>query len=760
MSNITIDRGRKLRKHVARMTSPSSSSTLPATTPRNSTAGDVWGGLAAMLVALPSAIAFGVSIYAPLGGSLAAQGALAGILGATLLGLISPLFGGSPRLITAPCAPAAAVLSGLALGFTQQGLAAEAVILMLGLIALLAGLFQIGLGLLGVGRLIRFIPYPVVSGYLSGVGLIIIGSQVPKLLGTPPGTTLLAALDSPNLWAWQSTVVGVIVILTMVFIPRIIRSVPAAILALLAGIASYLILGLFNPSLLTTTGNPLLVGVLSTGESSLTDTVRSNWQAISELGLTAILSILVPALTLALLLSIDTLKTCLVLDAMTNSRHDSNRELVGQGLGNMGASLVGGIPGAGTMGATLINLSSGGSTRKSGIVAGAFSLAAFLLLAPLIAWVPVAALAAILIVIGYRMIDRQSLIYSYSRATRLDFAVIVVVVLVAVFGNLVAASGVGVALAMALFIREQTRSSVVRTRIEGHEIFSKRARSEKERGNPETAGDTTVVFELQGSLFFGTANQLQSALEPEIDTRKYVILSMRRVQSLDVTATHVLEQIKDRLEENDANLVFCDIPKGLPSGLKMKRFLKETGVVRPTNKAFAFRQLDEALEWVENQERQQTLDTEADAPALALREFPVFSDQTEDALAALEAVLERRSIKAGKKVFKSGGENCDLCFIRRGTVKIMIPIRKKESYHLATSGRGRIIGNMGFLDVGGHAADAVALTDTEVYALSRAAFEQLTLEHRALSLAIMKAIAHNLSTRLRVTIDELQALRG
>jgi SulP family sulfate permease len=393
-------------------------------------------------------------------------------------------------------------------------------------------------------------------------------------------------------------------------------------------------------------------------------------------------------------------------------------------------------------------------------MAGVFSLAAFLLLAPLIAWVPVAALAAILLVIGYRMIDRHSLSYSYSPATRLDFAVIVAVILVAVFGSLVAASGVGVALAMVLFIREQTRSSVVRNRIEGHEIFTKRARSEKEVGNPETEGDTTVVFELQGSLFFGTANQLQSALEPELINRKYVILSMRRVQSLDVTATHVLEQIKDRLEENNANLVFCDIPKDLPSGLKMKRFLKDTGVVRPTNKAFAFRQLDEALEWVENQERQQALEAEADTSALALRQFPVFAHQTEDSLAALEAVLEPRSIKAGKKVFKSGGSDSDLFFIRRGTVKITLPIRKKESYHLATTTRGGIIGNMGFLDDAGHAADAVALTDTEVYALSRDAFEKLALDHRTISLTIMKAVARNLSTRLRVTIDELQALRG
>ncbi len=732
---------------------------LTAPIPPRNVSGDVWGGLAAMLVALPSAIAFGVTIYSSLGDSLAAQGALAGILGATALGLIAPAFGGSQRLITAPCAPAAAVLAALALNFTQQGIAPSTALLMLALIGLLSGVMQIGLGLAGIGRLIRFIPYPVVSGYLSGVGLIIIGSQIPKFLGAPAGSSLLTAIGAPSLWSWHSMAVGGLVIVAMLATPKLTQAVPAAIVALLAGVLGYLGLGLFDPALLTTSGNPLLVGALDAGDNSLTDAIRDHIGALGDLGLEAAVLVFVPALTLAALLSIDTLKTCLVIDAMTGTHHDSNRELIGQGLGNIGSALVGGIPGAGTMGASLINISSGGHTRVSGLMAGIFSLAAFLLLAPLIAWVPVAALAAILMVIGLRMIDRHSLGFFFSPATRLDFMVIMAVILVAIFGNLIAASGVGVAFAILLFIREQTRSSVVRNRIEGRDILSKRARSNTDGEADDGELDSTVVFELQGSLFFGTASQLQAALEPETATRKYVVLSMRRVQSLDVTATHVLEQIKDRLEENNAYLVFCDIPKDLPSGLKMKRFLKETGVVRPTNKAFAFRQLDEALEWVETQERRQAED-DSDSLPLSLRDMHLFAGQTEESVAALEAAMELRTIKAGKRVFKAGGGDTDLFIIRRGTVKITLPIRKKESYHLATSTRGGLIGGMSFLDSDGHAADAVALTDTEVYVLSREAFETLAEEHRGMALILLKTVARSLSNRLRVTIEELQALRG
>ena len=733
--------------------------TSKAATPPRDLAGDIWGGLAAMLVAMPSAIAFGVTIYAPLGGEHAAQGALAGILGTAALGLIAPALGGCQRLITAPCAPAAAVLCALALQFMQAGQDPHTIILLMAMIALLAGGFQIALGLAGVGRLIKFIPFPVVSGYLSGVGLIIIGSQLPKLLGTAAGTSFLGALSHPDTWDWRSALVGGAVIAVMVFIPRLTQRVPAAIVALISGIAAYVALGLAGVVPLATSENPLLVGLLSTGGSSLHAVIRDHWQALSHLGIAAAMQVAVPALTLAVLLSIDTLKTCVVIDAMTNSHHDSDRELIGQGAGNLASALIGGIPGAGTMGATLINISSGGHSKKSGMLEGAFAVAAYLALAPLIAWVPVAALAGILIVIGARMIDRHSLQFFYSESTRVDFAVIVIVILVALFGNLIAASGVGVALAILLFIREQTRSSVVRTRIDGSEVFTRRAHLQRD-GSREIKSEDTVIFELQGSLFFGTANQLHMALEAEAGRRKYVILSMRRVQSLDVTATHVLEQIKDKLEEHDAYLVFCDIPKGLPSGLKMKRFLKDTGVVRPTNKAFAFRQLDEALEWVENQEMPGATDHPGNMQAIALKDMPVFAPFAEPAIAQLEALMERRTIKAGKKVFKAASFDTELFLIRRGTVKITVPVGKKESYHLATCGPGDMIGGMDFVDGHGHSADALALDEVDVWVLSREALETLARSESGLAIRLIEHVARNLSNRLRVTISELQALRG
>ena len=214
--------------------------------------GDFWGGLAAMLVALPSAIAFGVIIYSPLGGTYAAHGALAGILGATALGFIAAAMGGTKRLITAPCAPAAAVLSALAIELLQKGVAIETALLLLTVIGLLCGLFQIVLGVIGLGRLIKYMPYPVVSGYLSGVGLYIIASQVPKLLAVPKEIHFWESLASPALWQWQAIVVGVATIVVMVGAPKFTKAVPAAILGLLGGVAVYFVVAAIDPALRVT----------------------------------------------------------------------------------------------------------------------------------------------------------------------------------------------------------------------------------------------------------------------------------------------------------------------------------------------------------------------------------------------------------------------------------------------------------------------------------------------------------------------------
>ena len=171
--------------------------------------GDFWGGFAAMLVALPASVAFGVTVYSAVSPHHAAFGALAGILGATALGLIAPTFGGTDRLISSPCAPAAAVLTAFAMQLVTQGVEPFAIVLMMTVLGILTGLLQMLIGFLGVGKLIKYIPYPVVSGYLSGVGLIIIGGQLPTFAGAPTGSRWFEVAMNPRSgicagWRWAA----------------------------------------------------------------------------------------------------------------------------------------------------------------------------------------------------------------------------------------------------------------------------------------------------------------------------------------------------------------------------------------------------------------------------------------------------------------------------------------------------------------------------------------------------------------------------
>jgi sulfate permease, SulP family len=719
--------------------------------------GEFWGGLAAMLVALPSAIAFGVTIFAPLGASYAVQGAIAGILGTIVLGFVASSLGGTNRLITAPCAPAAAVLSALAIELSQRNVAADSALLMLALVAALCGVFQVLFGVVGLGKLIKYMPYPVVSGYLSGVGLIIIVSQVPKLLGVPGDTHFGRALVTPTLWNRHGIVVGVVTMAVMLLAPKFTKAVPAAILGLGAGIVAYFgIAAAADHSMLTLAGNKLVIGSISQSAGTV-DGVFGRWRAMSAFSWSELQLLVIPALTLAVLLSIDTLKTCVVLDALTRSRHNSNRELIGQGVANIASTFAGGMPGAGQMGATLVNISSGAQTRFSGMIEGVLALAAFLLLGNLIAWVPIAALAAILVVVGVRMFDRHSLQLLRSRSTILDFAVIVAVIVVAKSISLIAASATGIGLAILLFIREQVGGSVVRQVTYGNQMFSKQVRSPEEMEVLEEHGSQTAIFELQGSLFFGTTDQLYSALARELKKRKYVVLDMRRVVSVDVTAAHLLDQVEDMLAERGGLLIFSHFPRRAPTKRDLESYFAAVGIVRPEHHVRVFTARNEALEWIEDRILEEAHIQRPREKPLELSEMAVFKGRKEETLEALEACMEVRSFKAGERIFKKGDSGDGLYLIRRGEVRILLPLAEQQSYHLSTFGRGDFFGEMTFLDREPRSADAVALTDTELFVLSRTRFDALAEGHKRLAMQLQEGLARTLAVRLRRVNRELRA---
>lgn len=722
--------------------------------------GDFFGGTAAMLVALPSAIAFGLIIYAPLGPAFSGKAALGGIIGTIAIGVVAPLCGGTKKLVSAPCAPAAAVLALFITELLHKGsIPVDVIPLYIPLVALFAGLIQITAGKLGGGKFIKYIPYPVVAGYLSGVGVLIFIGQLPQFLGLAKGVTLNHGILAPGEWRWESICIASVTIAMMFIAPKIVKAIPATIISLTCGLITYFIIATTNSSLLTIDHNPFIIGRIDASLSDVASIFKNQWFSLGKVNFADFSVFLFPMFTLAVLLSIDTLKTCVVLDALTYSRHNSNKELVGQGLGNLASAFLCGIPGAGTMGATMVNLNSGAKTRLSGAFVGITALLVLLILGNLIAWIPFSALAGILIVVGIRMIDKKSFTLLKHRATWFDFFVILSVVVAAVTFSLITAAGVGVALAIILFLREQIRASVIRRKIFGNQIFSKKVRVSSELLILEATGHNTIVVELQGQLFFGTTDQLFTELEPHLSECKYVLLDMRRVQSVDYTAANMLKQILSRIKNKNGHLIFTSVPLSLPTGQNVKQYLETLGLTETENLKF-FPELDSALEWVEDENLIEANALVSDKEKLIdLHEIELFSGFSKESLEALAKHLDEVKYKQGDLIFEAGAESDEIYFVKRGTVRIVIPLSSGVGYHIATFTRGGFFGDMAFLDRGKRSANAVAVNDTSIYILSRSTFNELVKEYPEVSGKFFERLAYVIAHRLRQSDKELKSLQ-
>jgi SulP family sulfate permease len=556
---------------------------------------------------------------------------------------------------------------------------------------------------------------------------------------------------SPSSWSGPGLIVGLSAIAAMALAPRLTKIVPAPVVALAAAFAVYWAASFARPELRELAGNALVVGNLPGGLSGLWSSLGARWSSIGGFDLEMIKAAAMPAATLSLLLSVDTLKTCVVVDTLTRTRHDSDRELRGQGLGNAVSALLGGAAGAGTMGATLVNINAGGVTRLSGILAGAFTMLALLVAGPLVAWVPVPALAGILLVVAWRMFDRKSLRLLRRRSTQLDFAVSAAVIVAAVSIDLIAAAGIGIGLAALLFLRDLSRGTVVRRKVRGDAVTSRQRRLPAEREALARLGTSTVVCELQGSLFFGTTDQLLSELDADLKTCRFVILDLKRVQSVDFTAVHMLKQIEDRLHERGGRLLLCQLPHNLPTGQDLENYFAEVGLVKPKRFVTIVGELDAALEWVEDALLAEAgLTPPVSASALGLSDIELFREFDTEQTNALRSILREVSVPEGQPVFKRGDAGDEVFLIRKGRVRILLPLDGGHEHHVATFGRRDFFGEVAFLDRGVRTADATALTPTELYALSRS--------HPALGAMLFARLSQALALRLRQADEELGLL--
>ncbi len=731
--------------------------------------GDIFGGLSSSIIALPLALAFGVVAFAPLGPGFASQGALACLYGAILTSFFASLFGGTPTQITGPTGPMSVMIAAMittslhsrTINEITAGPELDAILALVFFTVLLGGILQVFLGICGGGKLIKYIPYPVIAGFMNGVAMIIFLSQVKPFLGLTSDQAVADLFIGAAKPSWITIVVGATTIVTVIIAPRYLKGVPGALMGLIAGLGCYFILGcLAKPDLLIVEGNSYIIGNIPT-DIPKPKMVINFLRLLGELDTSTWIAILIPALTLGMLGSIDSLLTSLVADVVTKTRHNSRQELIGQGIGNMIAATFGGLPGAGSTVRTLANVQNGGKTRLSGMICGFAVLLILILFGKYARYIPYSVLAGILMVTSSRMVDKWSFKLIKQKSTLRDMVIVILVAGTTVLVSLMVAVGLGVLITAILFIRDQITRSVIKNKILGSQIHSKKVRTTDEIEHLEKEGHRIVVYQLDGSIFFGTADGLMKEIEKEIMNAEIVILDFRLVKEIDLTGVQILRQVNDQLREKGKHLVLSYVTNIKDNKQhRVSRFLRDIKVLDQIGQDKVFPDTDRALEWAENYLLQYdgVISTIEDR-RVDIKKMKIFQYLNDDEIDKISKILTHFSYKADEAIFKEGDEGDIMYLVSRGCVSILFDINKGErKKRVASFGEGVFFGDMALLEEKPRSASAVADEDTEIYALTRIDFLKLIETESKIASKIQLGIARELSARLRTTSDELRAL--
>lgn len=500
----------------------------------NDLVGDVVGGLTSAVVALPIALALGVAVGLA-GGQDAGSGALAGLYGAIAVGFFAAVFGGTRGQISGPTAPMAVAMTVVVLQFSL----AEAF-----MVVVLAGIIQIALGALRVGRFIAYTPYSVISGFMTGIGVIIMALQVLPFLGAPIASGSLATLIGS--WPaafreidFQALAIALVTLLATVAWPRRLRRLcPPTLAALVLGT----LLGLLWLSQAPT------IGDVPAGLPSL------DWPHASSGSWPLLIQ---AAFVLALIGSIDALLTSLVADSITRDSHRPNRELIGQGMGNSISGLIGGLPGAGTTLTTVVNIRSGGRTALSGVIVAALFLSLVLGAGSVTEPIPQAVLAGLLVKMGWEIIDWRFVRHIFQ-IERGHVVVMLLTLLLTLFVDLIVAVGIGLIVAgMANAVRSE--------RLELDRVLSVPLLE----GDPDDPYLARIgVVALRGRFTVASSNALVRVVTADLEDHEVVIFDFSRTASLDDSAVLVMEQLFQTAAEQGTPCLIAGLSGSVEAALR------------------------------------------------------------------------------------------------------------------------------------------------------------------------------------------------
>ncbi|SFZ97571.1 Sulfate permease [hydrothermal vent metagenome] len=504
--------------------------------------GDIFGGLTAAIVALPLALAFGVQ---------SGMGAIAGLYGAIALGIFAALLGGTKTQISGPTGPMV-VVSALVVSteIARYGSLEDAFGAIIATF-ILAGIFQILMGIMGIGKYIRYMPYPVVSGFMSGIGLIIIVLQIFPFFGLKSPSDIIEIVTSMKDIAGNVNIEAVflsIATIAIIYIfPKITKKVPSSLVALIGLTIVATFMNLDVP----------IIGDIPKGFPDIhIDTLLSmKWDNP--------INMIVPALTLAALASIDSLLTSVVADNKTKTKHKPNKELIGQGVGNVAAGLIGGLPGAGATMRTVVNIDAGGRTQLSGIIHGLTLFAILLGAGTYAKLIPIPVLAGILITVGIGIIDYKGL-KDIKHIPRSEAVIMLVVLVMTTFIDLLQAVAVGVIMASILFMKSM--SDVAETKTKAG-VIDENGELICIKDEEDLVKSEVYIQSFNGPIFFGFASHF-SEIIANLPKVEMVVFRMEEVTYIDQSGLYAIEDAVLALESRGIEVFLIGIPKQVENILR------------------------------------------------------------------------------------------------------------------------------------------------------------------------------------------------
>lgn len=734
----------------------------------------------------------GAFAYAALGAAHQAQGFAAGLLGAAVCALVLAVLGFRGAAVHVPRSVTGVFVTALVAALPGMGVPADQALAAAFLMCMLAGLFQVGMGALKWGTLVRFCPHPVVAGFMNAMALLLAFSQVAPVLGWPAGRPWPGYADLATGAAWEAfkplnLVVVAVTVAWILHPPRWSRAVPGALGGVVVG-------SLFHQVLVLVGASPWLGAMLGQGAWAWPpwDAGLQGLHLLVQQGPGAWLwELLAWSFALAVLASLDHLLSAKAFESTSHDRRDPNADLVRLGWAHAATAGLGGVPCSISLAASQVNHQAGGRGLASQWRLAVLLLALAAGLAPLAATVPRAVVAAMLLTVAWRLFDRpmMKLTWHWVRSRgparhvlRADLLVSWVVVLVALYAGMLAGVAVGVLLSAALFIAAMRRS-VVRSIRAGDQVASRQLRPAADRQSLRECRDPVVVIELEGLFYFGTADHLQASVERllarEGGPPSHVVLDWRRVRYLDLTGAHLLGALARQLQVRGVKLWFSHLSPSSPP----RQTLEQAAEMALLNPASVFEDTDRAVEQAEDEVLARRRDQGCLAsPQAWLPEAMAPLDRlSQQQRQRLLAVLQHQSFQAGQPVFGQGDAGDSMFFITQGSASVyravpmapreprlprLPPARPEEAgppdgpaSRLATFRAGAFFGEMALLSGQPRDASVIAETTLSVSVLHREHLDQLAREDASLAAAFFEGLASELAARLRQANRTVDSLR-